>query len=112
MSEIILDTSKLVLIANGDPHFLRGILTDFENSVPEILNELSDAIIHYNSLDTQSLAHELRGAALSVGAYALGDLAEQLQVLAEADLWKSADETFGLIRTCWEKTKIQIQEAA
>ncbi|WP_114571589.1 Hpt domain-containing protein [Exiguobacterium flavidum] len=91
---------ELRAIANGDEAFLRKIgetyIIQFDKKYPELVA----AVENRDIVQTEKLAHLLKGASYSVAADDLADFFESLEKRAEQGSLDGAEETIEAIDSC------------
>jgi len=80
-----MDVSALKALVGDDPALIREFLEEFRISAAKITEELNDACEAGNSQMVGASAHKLKSSARAVGARALSDLCEEMEVAGNAN---------------------------
>ncbi|MEN6462136.1 MAG: response regulator [Syntrophomonas sp.] len=81
----VIDREGLILRTDGDREFIKEVVELFCQTSPEIISKIN------NSSDLQNvneLAHKLQGAAETVGAKQIINIAHQIKIAAQAGEWQ------------------------
>ncbi len=74
-----INTDYIFELADGDPDFLKDIISDVMKTVPANIAQLDDAIVSGNMNDINFLAHKLKGTFLFIGNAMLGDMLNEIE---------------------------------
>jgi HPt (histidine-containing phosphotransfer) domain-containing protein len=85
-----LDLEQFEDAADHDPAMERELIDLYLADTPKLLASLRAAIADRAAALTQRHAHTLKGGSRTIGAMALGELAEEMERTAEADDFASA----------------------
>jgi len=77
---VAVDVNILKELVGDDPDLIRGFLRDFRTSAGEIMTELRAACANGQAKAAGAAAHKLKSSARAVGASALGELCEAVEV--------------------------------
>lgn len=80
MNELIpIDLAHLQKITRGDADFQQELLETFMEDAPDFIEEIKIALVTQDHHTLKHKAHQLKGAAATVGIFPLSNLAEQLE---------------------------------
>ncbi|MHB8861480.1 MAG: response regulator [Pirellulaceae bacterium] len=77
--------AKALEQADGDEKLLKELLAAFLSEYPPLMTQIRDAVAQRNALQLKRAAHALKGAAATVGADAVADAAERLEIMGGTD---------------------------
>ena len=86
-----LDRAELERSSLGDAEFEKELLTEFLGGVHDQLSALVAALTARDVNQVRMVAHSLKGACWTVGARAMGQVCEELELEARAGGLASAD---------------------
>lgn len=107
-----LDIRQLRETIGEDADFERVLLGEYLSQSDEILARLSDAVVTRNSAGIKSAAHELKGSSHTIGAIAMGHLAQQLETMGASGELGAVDETHELMQHEFDRLRVAIHEHA
>jgi CheY-like chemotaxis protein len=81
---LVLDYDSLLARCSGDETFARTLMLRFRDRLPASCHELSSAV-HRGDATARKLAHTLKGTAANLGADALRNAVEQIEITIKAD---------------------------
>ena len=97
LTDIIFDWDGLLHRLMGDEDFAKEIIDDFLKQIPVNLFAVKKALNEEDLLLVQREAHVIKGASGNVGALALQEIAEQIEIAGEEkDLVKAGSFVAGL----------------
>ena len=83
LTDSIFDWDGLLHRLMGDEDFAKEIVDDFLKQIPVNLTAIKDALNKEDLLLVQREAHIIKGASGNVGALALQEIAEQIEIAGE-----------------------------
>ena len=83
LTDSIFDWDGLLHRLMGDEDFAKEIIDDFLKQIPVNLTAIKDALNKEDVLLVQREAHIIKGASGNVGALALQEIAEQIEIAGE-----------------------------
>lgn len=83
LTDVIFDWDGLLHRLMGDEDFAKEIVGDFLNQIPDNLFAVKKALNKKDLLLVQREAHIIKGASGNVGALALQEIAEQIEIAGE-----------------------------
>ena len=92
------DWHQLNQLAGEDPDFAIELLTIFLKDAQNSLASLEDAIAHQSTQAIEEAAHALRGASANVGANAIAQIAQQIELSARSGSVAQARERLQKLR--------------
>ena len=93
-----------------DVDFERVLLGEYLSQSNEILQRLSDAVVTRNSAALKSAAHELKGSSRTIGAIAVGEVAQQLETMGGSGELGAIDETYEMLQHEFDRLRVAIHE--
>ncbi len=81
----LVDVNVLAALVGNDPKIISDFLHDFQRSANKIASELKNAYAAGETAQTAGLAHKLKSAARSVGAFGLADLCVAIEQAGKAE---------------------------
>jgi two-component system sensor histidine kinase RpfC len=103
------DTDKLASLSLLDPSgaFVEGVLNDFTNDASRLLQAMNDDLIASRWHGFAEHAHELKGAARTVGASAIADQVETLDAPGARNSPADLQETLDRLRDLLDRTRLE-----
>jgi CheY-like chemotaxis protein len=74
------DVAVLAALVGGDPEIIREFMQDFRDSAAKVVVEFSLACTDGTPAEAAAAAHKLKSSARTVGAFALGELCDQIEL--------------------------------
>jgi len=81
----VLDWDGLLYRLMGDEDLAKEIVDDFMNDIPNKLNVLKEALNKGDALLVKKEAHMMKGASGNIGAVAMQEIAEQIEIAGKAE---------------------------
>lgn len=83
------DSSVLTQISGGDLAFERRILDRFRQSILGDVKALRNAVTNSDLAEVRHVAHSIKGASRTVGAGALGNVSERMELASRQLEWNT-----------------------
>ena len=106
----VLDTAGALPRFGGDEEFYRSVLQDFQESLPEKMQALSQARQNADGEKISYVAHNLKGLAANVGAMQLFILSAEVERYSKAGQLEEANEFLERMPLVIEKLQGEISE--
>ena len=110
-SESVIDRTMLTAVVGDDPELHRKLLTKFVDQAFKTVQEIDDAIAASSTQQVGELGHKLKSSARTIGANALADLCQELEVAGKGDdrekteaLHLHLGDRFNEVKACIEST--------
>ncbi len=81
---LVIDLGEALKRAMGDVDFLKMMLNEFHNTIPDFLSRLENAYRESDMLSIGKDAHQLKGAAANLGAKSIAGAALKLEQIGKS----------------------------
>jgi two-component system sensor histidine kinase/response regulator len=104
------DWSKLAALCRGNCEFEQKLLREFLKSAPKMLQRCRIAVEMDDSEMLNHWAHTLKGSCRTLGATALGNLCQQMEMAGKENRAAEAETELVRAEQAWERAQQQVQE--
>lgn len=109
-TDVIFDWDGLINRLMGDEDLAKEIIDDFLKQIPENLFAVKEALNNKDLVLVQREAHIIKGASGNVGALALQEVAEQIEIASEAKDLIKVEQFVGKLDTQLEILKNELTQ--
>ncbi len=106
----VFNAQTLKLSTGDKPDLHHKLLSDFKDSLPQILEDIQQAFAWKNHGRLSSHSHRLKSSARSLGLDMLGDVASRLEQASEAGNWSEIEYLVPLLGENMELAKDTLQQ--
>lgn len=104
-----IDTTYLNELSDNDEEFIKDIINDFLNIVPESLLELEKAVNNKSIKDINFYAHKLKGSFRFIGSNKIADILFEIEEAAKNESVYNYDEEIFKIKNLYKKAEAELE---
>lgn len=94
----IIDLDDALNRALGDAAFLRMMFDEYQNSLPEFVSNLEQAVQNSDASALDRIAHQLKGASANLGVVSMAAAALSLERIGKSGRCEKADEALHALK--------------
>ena len=91
------------------PALLRRLIQIYLDSVPKMIADMQESAINQDTEKVSFLAHSIKGSSAEIGAEDLGEISQQLQLVAKDGNKDLIEPLMEDLADCFEETRLALQ---